>query len=229
MAFDPKMTLGFVDVETTGLNAEGNGSDGGREPDHITEIAVARVHPETMRIEESVHVYVWPKRPVSDEVRRINGYSEEIWADRGAMGIRQALARTLPLLGGTVPTGQNPHFDVDRFLRKAWENAGRMGADRIVPDIVPWPEMDYHRIDIASLALPLKVAGHIPGLSLKYTRKLFGLMGEQSHTAMGDVRDEIHVYGCLMRLYGNAAMMVHERMLDWASHDRRLPGEPSAR
>lgn len=213
MPFDLNMPLCFIDAETTGLDPEGRTK---QPPDQIVELAAARIDPKTFEWLDEAHVLVLPTIPVPLEVRQINGYDPEVWATCGALKIREALAHVLPLLEGAIIVGQNPSFDV-RFLREAHNNAGRTGDDRRAQKVVAWPKHDYHVIDVASLAYPLARAGHIQGLSLRYTRKLFGLPGEQRHTARQDVRETIEVFASLLKLYGNAAEMAPSRIADWAA------------
>jgi DNA polymerase III epsilon subunit-like protein len=95
------------------------------------------------------------------------------------------------MLLGCTPAGQNPGFDM-RFLKQAYARAGR-----------PLPKHDYHLIDVAVLAWPLQLAGLVPGVSLRHTAKFFGL-GDQTHTAVSDLKQTLAVYRSLMNKYTRA-------------------------
>lgn len=188
--------LAFMDCETSGLDPE---------RDEIIEVCVVRLDPVTLAIRDQAHDYVMPIDPVAPEAAAVNGYSETLWRELGAASIETVLGsgRYDALLEGAMPTGQNPDFD-RRFLRRAYERIGR-----------PFPKMDHHALDMASLAWPVFVQGHIPGVSLRHTRALFRCPGEQKHRAKADVADSILTYRGFMRLYENAAMMAPSRIEDW--------------
>jgi len=179
----PKFDLAFTDVETSGID----------EKEHqILELAIVRLDPRTMVEKQRYHRYFMPTKPVPEEAARINGYSEALWRERGAEEMRgEDLTDIGNVLHGAAFAGQVVGFD-KRFL---WAAHDRMAR--------PYPTMDYHMIDIAVFGWPLVIAGRTRGLSLKYTRKFFGLPGEQAHTALCDVLDEIEVYKFFMQAYMN--------------------------
>ena len=183
------INLVFVDCETTGLDPE---------RDHIVEVAAVRVD-NTYAPLQTFHAYILPKIPVPEHVAKINGYSKEVWEERGAISIGSLFhSGFFEVIRGGTYAGQNPGFDRS-FLERSYalwrENA--VSKSEICP---AYPEMDYHLIDVASLAYPLQAAGLIPGVGLRHTRKLFDLKGEQ-HRALSDVLDTIEVFKKLMAIY----------------------------
>lgn len=176
--------LAFLDCETTGLDPEKN---------EIIELAILRIDPKTLEEKELFHEYFFPTKPVAPEICAINGYSEKLWRERGAYTIdRNALERIFKILTDTTPVGQNPTFDLG-FLKAIFKTWGSSSH-------ISFPKIDYHVYDVATLAWPLVVAGLIPGVSLKHTRRYFELGGEE-HRALGDVRATLGVYKILMGKY----------------------------
>lgn len=172
--------LCFIDCETGGLDPATSS---------IIEIAAVRVDPITLETKSALHRAVKPILTVGVEAAKVNGYSPEKWAERGAVTCAQMLSELeeIGILHSAIPAGQNPAFDM-KFLRHWWttlQERGELHND--------FPKMDYHLIDVATLVVPLWTTGLIPGLSLRHTSPLFGL-GEQRHDAMSDVRQTIEVF-----------------------------------
>lgn len=188
--------LVFIDTETSGLDPEN--------PCHeLLEIAAVRLDPMTMVESLRVHLYVKPVFIVDPEAAAINGYNEEKWAKAGAVYVDEALPFLFDILHCATPAGQNIEFDL-AFLSREYRRSK-----------LYQPKMNYHRVDLMSLAYPLVVAGRIPGVSLKYQTKFFGF-GEQRHTAMEDVEHEIAVFRRLMTTYVNS----------WRDTNKLWPYEP---
>ena len=106
--------LVFVDCETTGLDPACH---------ELIEIAALRVHPQTLAVESEVALKVRPERieDADPEALRINGYSEDAWAD--AVSLDEAMAQLAPVLEGAMPAGHNVAFDRG-FLDAAWTRVG---------------------------------------------------------------------------------------------------------
>lgn len=172
----------FLDCETGGLS----------ELEHdIVEIALERLDARTLQSKGSYHQYIYPVRSVTPEAQKVNGYSQAKWDELHAVELRRALIdiNNSGILVGATAAGQNPSFDM-RFLHESWDRAG--------PG--PFPKMDYHLIDIATLAWPLHIGGIIPGVGLRHTSEFFGL-GVQQHNALDDLKKTIQVYRMIMEIY----------------------------
>lgn len=128
---------------------------------------------------------------MSPEAAKINGYTPELWAERGAVYIEEVLPEVDRFLVGATPGGQNPDFDM-RFLTAAYESANR-----------EMPKYDYHLVDVGMLAWPFVIAGILPGQSLRYSCEFFGL-GKQAHSAKSDLDHTIGVYMKIMAIYTSA-------------------------
>lgn len=188
--------LAFMDVETSGTNEKLH---------EIVELAIIRTDPVTLEEKARLHRYFMPLLGVPEEAAKINGYNEKLWVERGAEPItRKNLDEIAEFVKGAAFVGQVIGFD-QRFL---WEEYDMRTIER--------PKTDYHVIDVATFAWPLVRAGKVRGMSLKYSRKFFGLAGEQAHTAIQDVLDEIEVYKHFMRAYVKA----------WEGVEPRPPSQP---
>lgn len=177
----------FVDTETTGLDPE---------TCSITEIAAIVLDvsdPLFPKPTQRFHRYVWPDTDVSDEIKALNGYDGDKWAQNGAASPGDALAGMVPMMLGATWVGQNPHFDIG-FVKAAWKKWCRG---------VEFPKMDYRTIDVTAMAWPLYQVGLIDGLGQKSTSKLFGL-GSQKHTAIEDVEACVEIFLKMCKLYGAA-------------------------
>lgn len=173
--------LAFIDVETSHLDERVG---------QILELCIVRVDSRTMVEKARYHKWFLPTKPVDPDAARVNGYTEEKWRMRGAEKMRaEDLHLIAGVLEGAALTGWNVKFDRG-FL---WAAYDRMAVEH--------PNADYHMLDVAVFAWPLVVEGRLRGMSLKHTRKLFGMEGEQSHTAAGDVADEIAAYKIYMSMY----------------------------
>lgn len=173
------MDLAFVDVETTGLDPAVH---------EIIELAVVRVG-WSLRSPQFWSTKVRPERieDASPEALEINGYTPEGWAD--ALALEDALRKATPLLEDATIAGHNPDFDW-RFLSRGYASAGL----RI-------PEVDYHRLDTASLAWLTK-ADPLDSVSLDDTCARLGLDRGPSHRALSDAFASLAVAKRLRRVFG---------------------------
>lgn len=182
--------LTFVDIETTAIAGPDANTD------EIIEIAVCRVSLSDRAVIREWSTLIRPHGPQSRTAIPCKGADDRAWdlgpfhtnagrfadVDRSqGMNIGDVLRYlTLPLSGATI-AGQNPDFDL-RYLRRDFARAG-----------IPFPVIDYHRIDLAAPALFLNMAGHVPGLSLRHSAEWAGCP-PQEHRALSDVRRTIKVF-----------------------------------
>ncbi len=184
--------LVFIDVETTAKEGPNTRRDA------IIEIAAARVDLKSRAIVDSYEALI---KPWGDQSWYSPNGPDRIWLlgeyhlnaghfagvdwSKAVSYLDAMLALDERFLtDGTTIAGQNPPFDLDH-LRRDWAHFNW-----------PWPNLDYHVIDLCSPALFLTMAGITGGVSLRNVipwayadpdRK-------QAHRAMGDVQDAIKVF-----------------------------------
>lgn len=169
-------TLLFLDTETSGLDPL---------KDQLLEVSWAtllRPEPQTLVIPHD------PSR-VSDEAAAINGYHERNLADSSTWATAEQLGALLGDLRDVTLVGANPSFDAG-FLRKAFG----MNIDQC-----PW---HYRMLDIESMAYGKLDLDDVPGMKTIFdvlTGQGF-VIPEPDHTAAGDVRALVAVYGILKYL-----------------------------
>jgi len=168
----PVSAIVFVDLETTGLDFRRH---------EILEIGVIRVDAKTLEMVAQCDVRVRPEHleHASPEALAIAGYSDEGWDEASTLEV--ALARVAPLFEGALVAGHNVAFDW-AFLEEAFHR-----------EELPLPEVDYHRLDTASLAWPLVATGELSSLSLDSVAAYLGLERPSPHRAMADARCSLEV------------------------------------
>ncbi len=174
----PVSAIAFVDLETSGLDARRH---------EILELAVIRVDAKTLEVVSECEVRVKPERleEAETEALAVSGFRLTDWAD--AVPLSAALARISPLLEGALVAGHNVGFDW-AFLEVAFRQAR-----------LPRPDVDYHRLDTASLAWPLVATGELHSLSLDSVADFLGLTRPSPHRAMADARCSLEVARRLAR------------------------------
>lgn len=188
--------LVFVDCETTGLD-----------PAHheLLEVAALRVHPQTLAVETEVVLKVRPERieDADPEALRINGYSEEAWAN--AVPLDEAMVQLAPVLTGAMLAGHNIAFDRG-FLDAAWKRVGHR------------PEaLDHHALDTATLAWPLLTSGTIESFSLASVCTHLGIERGEEHKALDDARASLDVARRLLPV-----MEDHAQLSAFAGDERAI-------
>jgi DNA polymerase III subunit epsilon len=168
----PASAITFVDLETTGLDFRKH---------EILEIGVIRADARTLEIVAQCEVRVCPERleNASPEALAIAGYSLADWVEASTLEV--ALCRVAPLFEGALVAGHNVGFDW-AFLEEAFRR-----------EELPLPEVDYHRLDTASLAWPLVASGELTSLSLNSVATHFGLERPSPHRALADARCSLEV------------------------------------
>lgn len=164
--------IAFVDLETTGLDPERH---------DIIEVGVVRVDGRTLEVISELELRVVPERFETAETTalEISGFDASAWT--AAVPIQDALAQLAPLLLGTLVAGHNVGFDWG-FLVSAHRRQG-----------LPLPEVDYHRLDTASLSWALASTGELRSMSLDPVAEHLELERPKPHRALADARCSLEV------------------------------------
>lgn len=171
------MIVALVDLETTGLN--GNA-------DEIIEIGCIVFDTKTMEILDTMDVKVLPEHieTASPRALEVNGYVEEAWVD--AVTLHQAIMTLSEKTRGTTLMAYNVTFDWS-FLKTAFETTGHPN------------EMDYHRLDLLSIAWARLPHHKVSSWSLKTVCIYLGIAPEPKvHRAIHGAEAAYEVYRKLM-------------------------------
>jgi len=184
-------TYAIVDVETTGFDAYEHA---------ITEIAVVILRDHD--ILEEFSTLVNPRQHISAEITQITGITEEMVADKPAIGaVRRQVQE---LLGSHVIIGHNVNFDL-KFL-----NAERIG-------------IGHHKLDTITLASILYPdAGRFSLESLAFFLNLPDGDSPQSHRALDDARQTAELFLALWE----RALTLETKQLEEIIHAGRGIGWP---
>ncbi len=182
-----KNIVAFVDVETTGLDPNRH---------ELLEVAVVQVDVETMTVLSEYSALVAPERLADADLEALSvcGFNKAEWKE--ALPLREVLLAVAPLIEGAMLGGHNVGFDW-AFLEAGFRRAG-----------LPVPHVDYHRLDTASLAWPLVMAGDVPSVSLDEVAAYAGLERPKPHRALADAHCSFAVAERL-----SEAMLLGERIL----------------
>ena len=170
----------FIDLETTGLDP----STG-----DIIEVAAIR----TDNVGNLIATYsdkITPKVPVTIEASRVNGYTEEKWAQ--AISIEAAMAT----MTASILTGRDAKFVVVAHFADFDKAYLKSVCARYH---LPLPFNGSQWICTGQLAWPLYYSGVIKSRSLAALCKLFGTENIAPHTAMGDVSAAHEIYWKMMQ------------------------------
>jgi DNA polymerase-3 subunit epsilon len=174
-----KEKLGFVDVETTGL-----------EPGYheIVEVAVVVVDPVTDHM-TSFNARILPMYEIRAEPKalEVNGYSSERWHNGNIPLINryEAMRGVARMLKGCKFVAHSAGFD------HAFLNAEMKRME------LPPLEVNHHLLDTKSMAWPLYQRGDVRDTHLATLCDYFGISNEGAHTAMADVRRMMALYAHL--------------------------------
>lgn len=135
-------------------------------------------------------VYLLPTLPVDPGAAKVNGYTPEEWARRGATrhfdwNDRQILTA----LDGAIVGGHNVKFDLG-FIEAECRRLQ-----------VAVPSWNHRNIDTQALSMPLVAMGVIKSASLKDVAAFLGLPSHDAHTSEGDVRNTIAVWEWHLGIY----------------------------
>jgi DNA polymerase III epsilon subunit-like protein len=174
--------LVFLDTETTGLI-----------PGHHEIIEICMVkheHEVAARIEcpeRKSQVYnlflpMFPER-IDPRAAEINGFDMTDWLARGAIEFHEGIDEIVAYMEDCTVVGFNPWFDL-RFIA-----ASALGREM---------KMNYHALDLCSMAYPLKAAGIINSVSAKAICEFFEIDYSNAHRACDDVELSIECYRRLL-------------------------------
>lgn len=198
--------LVFLDTETTALNPV-RGS--------ILEVALLRVHPDTLEIIEEFQSYVCPKDNalIDPKAFEINGIDlKEVRSKAPKM--HEVMPKVCSILAGTSVVGQHVDFDW-QFLAATFQNLG----------ICPKNTSKF-LIELTSLAWPLLRMKVLPKVSLSTLCDYFGISNDGAHGAMADARRTYLVYksliGILTRHEFPAPLVVQEHKREHEPLEKEL-------
>jgi len=163
--------LAFLDVETTGLNPSRG--------DRVCEVAVLRTRAETIEIEWSRLVN--PQRPIGYGAFRVNGISGALVASAPCFG--EIADELLGILHGTVLVAHNALFDL-AFLKLELDL-----AQRPLPSLIALDTLRLARNNVTA-----------SGYSLAALAAMYGIVHEDAHRALGDVRATHQLFRRMVRL-----------------------------
>lgn len=135
-------------------------------------------------------VHLLPRGPVSEGAAKVNGYTPEEWARRGA--IRhfdwQDATNLQNMLDGQIVGGHNTKFDLD-MVAATFKRAN-----------IKRPDWNYRVVDTQANAQLLVGLGVLKSARLTEVAAYFGINTNQAHTSAGDVDITIQVWECLCHL-----------------------------
>ncbi|OGI69182.1 hypothetical protein A3A09_01675 [Candidatus Nomurabacteria bacterium RIFCSPLOWO2_01_FULL_42_20] len=180
-----KQNLAFVDVETSGLDAEKH---------EVIQIGCVLVSqdwtgdkPKFEMIEE-LELKIKMERPedAQPEALRINGYDPAAWLF--AYNLPEAMKIFAEKTKDAIMVAHNVAFDYS-FIDKAFRKAGVEN------------KMHYHKLDTISIAFAkLHDVHDVDKFSLHYLCAHFGIENKKAHSALPDARATFEVYKKLMSL-----------------------------
>lgn len=176
--------IAFTDLETTGLDARRN---------EIIEIGLIVADPYTLTIRDEWETKVFPQHIETADATAlaINGYKEIDWL--GAMDSKTAINIYAKKIQGSIFCSHNPTFDW-AFVEEAFL---REGVAKTVAEINAI--VDYHRLDIFSLAWGKLKDEDLPNFHLSSLARFLGVPQEATpHRAINGARLAYEIYKKIM-------------------------------
>lgn len=186
-----------IDSETTGFYAY--------EEDEILSFAYIYLNADLVELTRKQYfVLPSPGHEVSAEAAAKNGYTPELWAERGAIPQDEffaALAADWKLLGvdRAWPLGQNVRFDMSFLDARGRKDPGFRQAQR--------DALSYHLVDTISLAVPFDTAHRVRGAKYSLTDlcERWGVPLVHAHDSMSDIEATVALYRKLVERLGTVA------------------------
>lgn len=169
--------IAFTDLETTGINPEKH---------EIIEIGLVVMRPLDQAVIHELNLKVQPTRiqAACSAALKINGYDPNDWQEAVPLG--EAIEQYSDLVNDALFCSQNTTFDWG-FLAKAFYLT-EIGH-----------RIDYHHLDLFSLAFSKLWRTQLPRLSLSTLGEFFGLEPEpQPHRAINGAKMAYEIYKRLM-------------------------------
>ena len=144
-------TFVVFDIETTGLS---------REIENITEIGAVKL--QDGKIVDRFSTFVNPEKPISDEITKLTGITDEMVAD--APLIQDILPKFMEFCGDAVMVAHNASFDMGFIRTKAEKKCG-MEIKNTVLDTLELsrtllPELKKHKLNLICDHLGVSLEGH---------------------------------------------------------------------
>lgn len=185
------MRIIFIDTETTGLNPHRNEID----PtlgNCILSYTIQAWTDGVLGPAQTIHLL--PTCPVEPGAAKVNGYSPEEWARRGATrSFGWEDCTNLNVLHDAIVGGHNVPFDLD-FVAAEFAR-GKVAS----------PKWNHRKVDTQALSMPLVALGAIKSAALAHVAAYWGIDHSQAHTSAGDVTTTIQVWERYVDLYLRAA------------------------
>ncbi len=129
-------------------------------------------------------IHLLPRGPVADEAAKVNGYTPQEWARRGAVRHFdwQDVTNLQNALHDQTVGGHNTEFDLN-MVKITFERAN-----------IALPKWNYQIVDTQRQAASLVALGLIAKQSLVNVAKYFGIDTSKAHSSEGDVAMTIAVF-----------------------------------
>jgi len=179
-----KNNLAFIDVETTGFDAQKH---------EIVELGCVIVKQlddkgSSFEVIKELEIKIKPERleDADPGALRVNGYNDADWLF--AHTLQEAMTRFAEVTKDTVFVAHNIAFDYS-FIQEAFKKTGIEN------------KMFFQKLDTISIAYAkLHTDTSVERFSLQKLTEHFGIINKRAHTALADARATFEIYEKLMKL-----------------------------
>lgn len=168
------------DVETSGLYADQH---------EILSIAMILLDDGFNELARKV-IYAFPEKPVDAKAAEVNGYTAELWTERGAVSQIVLFAEVYEFVKNfrkLIPMGHNVPFDVS-FLKALFANNGSDEYRQI---------FSYHLLDTVSVSLLFDMVlfgKKHQSQKLEALCERFGIKLDNAHDALADISATVALF-----------------------------------